>query len=168
LVEREDRGALAQLRRGLGKPPGSCAAMYPYVVPWLRTDCPPWEQDAHYLVASLFASHADHSDHFRSMGETMRRVGAASGDDASTERRFVALLNASGDELPDHLRHAVALAKSKGVSVNYERLCKDIMNWNSDFRNVQKAWAADFWAQKITTTVAEDKSSTAEKVQEAQ
>ena len=35
LRDREDRGALAALRRGLGQPPGSAVEMYRYVVPWL-------------------------------------------------------------------------------------------------------------------------------------
>lgn len=33
LVAREDRAALAALRRGLGKPPGTVAEMYPLVEP---------------------------------------------------------------------------------------------------------------------------------------
>ena len=35
---KENRGALAALRRGLGRPPGTAPEMYPYVVPWLPED----------------------------------------------------------------------------------------------------------------------------------
>ena len=55
---REDRGALASLRRGLGRPPGTVADMYRYVVRWLPDDAPRWREDAYYLIAALFAYHA--------------------------------------------------------------------------------------------------------------
>ena len=55
LAEREERGALAALRRGLGQPPGTVAAIFPYVVPWLPQDPAPWEEAAYYLIAALFA-----------------------------------------------------------------------------------------------------------------
>ena len=35
LAKRDDRGALAALRHGLGQPPGTAAEMHPYVVQFL-------------------------------------------------------------------------------------------------------------------------------------
>ena len=51
----DDPGAMASLRRGLGKPPGHAHEMHRYVLPWLSEDAPPWEEEPLYLTASFFA-----------------------------------------------------------------------------------------------------------------
>src|SRR4051794_39711919 len=56
-VEREDRAPLAALRRGIGKTPGEAAEMHRYVVPFLPRESRWGEDDAHYLIAALFALH---------------------------------------------------------------------------------------------------------------
>ena len=144
LSERDDRAALAQLRRGLGKPPGTVAAMHRYVVPWLPKNAPGHAQDSHYLIASLYALHPRHSPDMRSLGQSLRRLAAGEGGD-STERRFTALLNAHADALPDHLRHAVALARSSDVPINYSELLEATQYWTADKRPIQRRWARDFW-----------------------
>src|SRR5690242_10106207 len=50
-------GALAALRRGLGKSPGTVAEMYPYVVQYLPQQASRRVEDAYFLIASLFAWH---------------------------------------------------------------------------------------------------------------
>lgn len=147
LAQREDRGALAHLRRGLGKPPGTAPETYPYVVPWLPADRPD-RHEAYFLVASLFASHPEHSDDSPSLGDTFRRIGQSSeGAMAGAERRFVALLNAHRDEVPVHFRHAVAQARSEGIPVNYDALLRDTNDWGAEDRRVQRRWAGDFWQE---------------------
>jgi len=146
LAEREDRGALARLRRGLGKEPGTCVEMCPYVFPWVSPNASTAEQNAYFLVASLFALHPNHESEAKSLGQTLRRVDQADGDAGKgIERRFVALLNARAEDLPGHLRHAVALAKSKSVPVNYALLHQHIRHWGHRDRWVQRKWAHDFW-----------------------
>ncbi|MFO7959069.1 MAG: type I-E CRISPR-associated protein Cse2/CasB [Candidatus Brocadiia bacterium] len=144
LRKREDRGALAALRRGLGKPPGTVAEMHPIVVPRLPAGLSHREEDLYYLVSSLFAYHQQAGD-IGNLGETFRRVRSATDSD-SVEKRFVALLNCHVDDLPDHLRHAVSLAESKEVPVNYRRLLKDLGYWDHPDRFVQRQWARSFWA----------------------
>ena len=56
---RENRGALAALRRGLGQTPGTVPAMYPYIVRWLPVEPAVQYEAALYLVACLFAYHAE-------------------------------------------------------------------------------------------------------------
>jgi CRISPR system Cascade subunit CasB len=151
LVERGDRGSLAALRRGLGKRPGESPEMYPHV---MRFEPKPWEEESYFLVASLFAlwhqgslSGAIGSTR-GSIGESFRRVQDQS-DSESIERRFVALLNAHREDLPEHLRHAVSLMRSAKhpVSINWDRLLGDLRNWDDERRNVQRRWARDFWGQ---------------------
>ena len=66
LKRTDDRAALAHLRSGLGKPPGTAALMHPYVGRYLqvspRSDgrLAPWDErsnDILYIVAALFALH---------------------------------------------------------------------------------------------------------------
>jgi len=144
LHKRDDRGALAALRRGLGEPPGSVPAMYRYVVPFLPDDCPPWEEEAYYLVAALFAYHpkkggkGNMGDHFAAARDPQR-------DDTAIERRFTALLAAHPEDLPHYLRQAVAFLKSKEVSINWHQMIRDVQNWGHPAGYVQKAWARYFW-----------------------
>ena len=146
----EDRGALAALRRGLGKPPGTAVEMHRYVLPRLPADLPPWEEDAYYLVAALFASHPGRGE-VGNMGDTFRRmVDPAAGD--SIERRFVALLKCHPEDLDKHLRQAVSLAKAKEVPVNYRRLLHDIKLWGHPDGIVQRQWAEEFWAGRAASS----------------
>ena len=151
LAGRDDRAALAALRRGLGKPPGSAAEMHRYVVPWLGQHSPPWQDDCLYMVAALFAHHpanwqaADESE-LRNFGASFAVLQRKPDSSESVEKRFVALLNCHRDELFPHLRHAVSILKSKEVRVDWLRLLKDIRSWDSESRYVQRAWSKAFWA----------------------
>jgi CRISPR system Cascade subunit CasB len=147
LRERDDRGALAALRRGLGEPPGSVPATYRYVVPRLPEDCPPWKEDAYYLVAALFAYHpkkggtGNMGDHFAAARDRQR-------DDTAIERRFTALLAAHREDLPHYLRQVVAFLKSNEVPVNWHQLIRDVQNWGHPAGYVQKDWARAFWRRR--------------------
>jgi len=158
LRDRGDRGALAALRRGLQRAPGEDPATYPYVVPWLPKEAGRWEEDAAYLVASLFASHSDVGG-FGTLGAAFGRLAAASNRE-SVERRFVALLSADAEDLPKHLRHAVSLLRAGEVSVAWERLLTDILHWGHESGYVQRRWAKDFWGfikeEQVTDTEASE------------
>ncbi len=145
LAERQDRAALAALRRGLGKPPGTVPDMYPYVVPWLPADLYRSEEAAYYLVAALFAFHPSHTDQ-GNMGDHMA-AARDEGNNDSLERRFVALLSAHPDDLPDYLRQAVSFLRSKEIPINWERLFRDLKLWGHPERGdqIRKQWAASFW-----------------------
>ncbi|MDP8226010.1 MAG: type I-E CRISPR-associated protein Cse2/CasB [Candidatus Lernaella stagnicola] len=149
LHEAKNRGPLAALRRGLGKRPGTVPETYRYVVPFVG-GLSKSDEDCFYLVASLFASHptANAQGNF---GATMRQVYDKQNNSESSERRFVALLNAHVEELPDRLRQAVALAKSNDASVDWSQLLKDLRHWTHESRYVQQNWARSFWGQPQKT-----------------
>jgi len=147
---RDDRAALAALRRGLGQPPGSVADMYRYVVPWLPDDAP-WLEHAYYLVAALFAYHPDSSP-ARNMGDHFARTRDPQGDDTAIERRFTALLAAHPDDLDVYLRQAVSFLKSKEIPINWHQLLPDLLAWDHPERYVQKAWAHAFWGRTAQET----------------
>jgi CRISPR system Cascade subunit CasB len=143
---RDDRGALAALRRGLGQSPGTVAGMYRYVVPWLPDDVPSWLEDAYYLVAALFAYHPD-AGGAGNMGDHFARARGPQGDDTAIERRFTALLAAHPDDLGFYLRQAVSFLKSKEVPVNWHQLLSDVLGWGHPGRYVQRRWASAFWGR---------------------
>jgi CRISPR system Cascade subunit CasB len=166
LAEREDRAALAHLRRGLGKPPGTAPDMFPLIVPWTHT-MPDWNADVYYLVAALFGAHPTNTEE-GNFGDTCRIVHASrrtergAGDEEgvdSLERRFVALLNAHPDDLQWHLRHAVDLAAGEEVPVNWAQLLYDLCYWTHPDRFVQRKWANSYWSGGRSNESTEDHSA---------
>lgn len=141
----KDRGPLAALRRGLGKPPGTAPEMHSFVVPWLPKQAGSLIQDEpYYLVAALFALHPKHGPN-RSFGASMRGLGTemASG---GAERYFRALLAAAREDLPEHLRRCVSLLKANEVVVDWAQLLRHLRAWDAPDGWVQRRWARDFWA----------------------
>jgi CRISPR system Cascade subunit CasB len=144
LRDTNDRAALARLRRGLGRPPGTVAETFPLVQPWLPDNMQSRRENAFYLVASLFASHPEPGG-AGNLGAAFARL-AAQRDSASIEQRFVALLNCHEDDLADHLRHAVSLLAASDVPVNWRQLLADVQHWGHPSRSVQRRWARSYWA----------------------
>ena len=171
LVKEQDRGALAALRRGLGKPPGTAREMDRHVLPYLPPEsglpASPREkrEDAYYLVGALFAYWHQGKDTVgtnppANMGaslydmvkqdvaaDTSNRKPEDKWKDAErrTEKRLVTLLNCHQDDLPDHLRHTIGLLKSKEIPINWLQLLNDVQNWQRESRDVQRRWARQFW-----------------------
>jgi CRISPR type I-E-associated protein CasB/Cse2 len=143
---REDRGALAALRRGLGQPPGTVADMYRYVVPWLPASARPREEAVYYLVAALFGSHPAEGG-TGNMGEHFARTCESGSDNTAIERRFTALLAAHPDDLGTYLRQAISFLRSKDVPVEWHQLFQDLQRWGYDNRPVQRKWAGAFWGR---------------------
>lgn len=139
---RKDRGALAKLKRGLGKSMGD-VEMYPYVVPFLPTEYTN-KHHLYFLIATLFGLHPDATNvRNQSMGSVFLQLGKPEND--SLQKRFKALLNAEEEDLQHHLRQAVSLAKNKNVPIDYHRLFKDLLGWTHPDRHVQLQWAKDYW-----------------------
>lgn len=167
LVDREDRGALAALRRGLGKEPGTVAEMHPLVLPWVPADASDWQANRWYLVASLFAVHQRNvrpaEGRSRNLGWSFAQLRQKT-DSASVERRFVAMLNGDAEDLPQHLRHAVSLLGSHEVGIDFAQLLRDLRYWDADSRRVQRNWARSFWggAQPAEAAGAEPAAATVE------
>jgi len=157
LADRQDRAALAALRRGLGKGPGETAEPYLYVGRFLPEE--PWREAAFLLTAALFALHPlpwpGATDPRRSnLGGSLARLSRNVESD-SVERRVVALLNSHSDDLPDHLRRIVALLKTHDIPVDWAQLLHDVQGWDWPSRSVQRAWARSFWADPGTADETE-------------
>lgn len=159
-----NRAALAALRRGLGKEPGEVPQMFPYVVPVLE-GVPLRDEWAYFLVASLFGMYPgpftrDGNRDNHNLGASFRAVSDLTGS-GSIEGRFVALLNARRDDLPEHLRFAVALCESARSRVDWAQLLHDVLAWDSASRRTQREWARSFWAgrESIASDGTDDSTS---------
>lgn len=156
LKEREDRGALAALRRGLGKEPGTVPEMYRHVEPYLQ-GASKLQTEAAYLVASLFGLHPvvwdPTGDHPRntSFGWSLRHIrfrGEGSNEEnEGVARRFLATLACHLPALPTHLRQLLTLLHSRWdtTPMDWERLYWDVADWEDLDRKVQRRWAEAFW-----------------------
>jgi len=135
----EDRGALADLRSGLGKEPGEMARVHKHVVPFLPENN--YNDRWYYVAATLFGLFPKHRKG-NSLGAAFRPLRSKSD---SMEARFVALLNAHPDDLDDHLRHAVSLLKSNEQPLDWFRLLEDLFQWDHPEGRIQLKWARDFY-----------------------
>ncbi len=142
LKREENRAAMANLRRGLGKPMGTTIEMYPYIGKFLSREPNYRREKALHLVGSLFGFYWKAENTKGNFGYSMRELKQES---ESIEKRFVALLNANYEDLDQHLRQAVSLLKSNDKPINWEQLFEDIVYWESDNRRVQYRWARGFW-----------------------
>lgn len=148
----EERGALAALRRGLGKAPGTAMEMYPYVVPFTK-GLNRRQEDAFYVVGALFGLYPSRSWRrgeeepftYLNLGASLRRAGAE-----GVERRFIALLNCHAEDLPNHLRQTVSLLESKDIPIEWAQLLDDVLRWDFD-DNVRRNWARAFWVADSQT-----------------
>jgi CRISPR system Cascade subunit CasB len=147
---KEDRGALADLRSGLGKEPGEMARVHKHVAPYLPEKN--YNDRSYYLVATLFGAFPQHRGG-RSLGTAFRPLKTKSD---SMEARFVALLNAHPDDLDDHLRHAVSLLKANEQPLDWFRLFQDLLQWDRPEGPIQLKWARDFYKTDSDSTVKEE------------
>jgi CRISPR system Cascade subunit CasB len=152
-----DKAAMANLRRGLGKPAGTVYEMDRYVLPFLSESTGNKREAAYYTIASLFAFWHQGKDKPEStngnLGSSLKRLVETevknNGNREDTEKRLekylIAILNANYEDLPDHLRRIVSLLKSKDIPLNWAQLLYDIQHWDTDDRWIQHQWAEGFW-----------------------
>lgn len=175
-LARLDRGPLAELRRSLNDAPGNTAhflerEIYAAEVAYL-------ERRALYLTAGLYAlierPHDDETEEQvaarsaregKSLGHLLGALYREQGQRPSTEKRFLALLDADEAALPYQLRQAVALLKGSDVKPDWAQLLRDVSGWHHEDRgdDIRRRWARDFYraALPTPTTASNDDDSQA-------
>lgn len=139
-----DSKARAVLRRSLAFDPGQHIPVFPYVEPFLKGEESGWRRDMHYLVAALWAAHWREGRTGAAL--PLARACAAhqiKSGSASTERRFISLLDADREQLPHRLRQMVALLGEQPI--DFEALLHDLLQWNRDDKGTQNSWARNFY-----------------------
>lgn len=160
-MNNRDSRVRAVLRRSLAFDPGTFPAAYPYVEPFLKEDASVWQRQVHYLVAALWASHwkVQRNGGIQPIGKAAALHQLASGS-ASTERRFITLLDADADELPYRLRQMIALLKEQAIDFN--ALLSDLLRWRSPDKRTQNRWARQFYRTLHKDTDLPEESETEE------
>jgi CRISPR type I-E-associated protein CasB/Cse2 len=148
LHEDKDRQALAAFRRSLSRPPGTDLGPYRYLGSFVSEGISPSAEKRFCLIAGLYslAPSKPHAGSGTSLGATFAAYCAdKAGATKGVERRLTGLLNAHQDDLPVHMRHAVALLSRSEQSIDWIQLMNDLAQWERPDRSVQRRWARDFW-----------------------
>jgi CRISPR type I-E-associated protein CasB/Cse2 len=143
---REDRGVLADLRRGFSEDTQQRA--WPHIAKFcdLRKER---ERKIVQLVSAGFAIHKDFAK-TGNMGDVMRKIAMGDGNVidglSSYESRFRRLLSApNAEELCEFLPGIIKTAEAKGVGINFFQLYKDLWYWSE---RTKVDWAAAYWGTK--------------------
>lgn len=154
LADGNNRGAMADLRRGLAGQPGTEPAMFPYVAPWVPDNLRnTWREKVYYLVAAQFAYYQAGSGagaRLRTdegnLGKHCQTLVLKEKQSGSFEMRFTSLLNAHPEDLPTYLKQVISLLRSNEIAINWHQLLHDLLSWNSESRYIQRQWANSYWA----------------------
>ena len=143
-LNEQDSRAKSVLRRSLAFDPGQHIPAFPYVEPFLKGTEEGWRRQMHYLVAGLWAAHQREG----SAGPTLSLARACAAHQlksgsASTERRFINLLDADREQLSHRLRQMVALLGEQPI--DFQMLLNGLLHWSRDDKRVQNSWARDFY-----------------------
>lgn len=156
-LSEKDTRVRAVLRRSLAFDPGQFVPACPYVEPFVKDEDSSWRREMLYLVAGLWAVQwrEGQTGQRISLGKACAAYQMASGS-TSTERRFIALLDADRDQLPHRLRQMIALLKEQPI--DFDGLLTGLLYWNDDQKRTQNAWARDFYRNMNQETETEPAS----------
>ncbi|SDB89690.1 CRISPR system Cascade subunit CasB [Raineyella antarctica] len=155
------RAQLAQLRRGVGKEPGSVPEIWDLTLDGLdgagQGQAATPEENAVHIALTMFSVHQQAKPMLMHtstpFGQAVRRL--ASTLESSSEdvhegpvyRRFTQLATAASlDELTHHARALVTQMRSADVGFDYGRFADDLVAFQDPRRvsEVQRRWARDF------------------------
>jgi len=159
-LDKQDRGAMAALRHSLAFEPGHDPKAFPYVERFVGRDVhvDDARRRAMYASAGLFALHpllVQERSLAAAFGELVRRRVAGGREQdknrPSTERRFLALLEADSDGLMVHLRQAVHLLVAEKLGFDHTGLLLDLCDLLGDRTpperrdRIRRDWAHQFY-----------------------
>ena len=143
-ARREDRGLMADLRRGLSK--ATASRSWPYIAQWcnLKNDR---QRTIFQTVAASFAFNPNTTSE-GNMGTTMRQLATGDGREAdglkTFEARFRRFLSCDTfSEVCERLPTVIRTTRAKGVVINHEELFKDLHYWGD---RVKIRWAHAYWS----------------------
>lgn len=155
-----DAGALAALRRGVGRSLEESPDSWPYVL--MVTGTRRWREPAAHLTLGLFALHHQSkaagslSKEGSSLGKAAWALkssrGVSGASEQGIERRLrAALASETIDALGVHLRGLVTLLRGAEVPLDYPRLYRELCAWLSPDRRqrVCLGWARDYFATAL-------------------
>lgn len=168
--EPQRRADLANLRRGIGHPPGELPELWPILLDGLPEDMrgdrdePTREEWAIYTSLTMFALHQQGRDikrepmHEKQVGlgyAAWKLTGGKEEERDRIARRFNLVALADGmEEMNHYLRGFVQLLRAKNIALDYAMLARDLYRYQFEdlAADVRLKWGQDFY------TVAKDTS----------
>ena len=147
-ARREDRGYVAELRRGLSADTDHRA--WKHIAPW----CDLTNDRQRHICTTVMAGYASHQDHKTAgnMGETLRQIatgGQGQGGLESFEARLRRILTCrSAQEACVLVAPLIRAAANKGVPIDFVQLYTDLTFWGD---RVKVRWASSYWSPTETT-----------------
>jgi CRISPR system Cascade subunit CasB len=169
------RAALAQLRRGVGRPVGEVPEILELIVnpdgPPVWSDTPTRDEVAIHTALTLYAVHQQsqsapmHTPRV-TFGSALGALRYADGqENPGVIRRFQAM-GTAGDlaELVHHARTLVTLLRSAGRPFDYGRFAEDLVFYQTPWRTdtVRLRWGRDFYRVAAPTPTTPSTSATEE------
>lgn len=146
-----DAGGRARLKRNAGRTLAEAHGVHRVFFQALPYEVSQWQQEDYFLIATLFPL-VEYTPGTGDLGDTLRTVRrlrstVSEGQQNSLDRRFQNLLDSDREQLPFRLRQAVRLvaAHRESVTLNWQRLLLDILQWESPNRTVQLRWARHYF-----------------------
>ena len=171
-LEREmtySKATLAQLRRGLGKTPGSIPDIWGITIEGIPDGFislgskPSKGEWAVHIALTLFAMHQqgvekkmNSNEREDSLGGALRKLIKSEDDEIRIKRRFDALATSGSiEELSNHLRGLVQLLKGDGIPLNYGKLAEEIFLYQMPTveDSIRLKWGRDFYKYRKKTDV---------------
>jgi CRISPR type I-E-associated protein CasB/Cse2 len=138
-----DAGQKARLKRDAGKDLSEARSLglFYRLLPF---GAPTEKESAYFLAATLFPL-AD-AGQSGCLGDALRRARDPDPKkNKGLDRRIEILLDSDASQLAFRLRQAVRFLKSNRIPINWQELTEDVLNWNSQYRTVQKKWARAYF-----------------------
>jgi CRISPR system Cascade subunit CasB len=159
--ESQAKALLANLRRGIGKPPGSVVELWGVTFEGMPESFwgkgkPSKEEWAIHTVLTLFALHQQGKDLKKKpmhqegerLGKAARRLVSSEEDEARIKRRLDAIATSQSiEELSNHMRGFIQLLKAKDVPLDYQALAEDLFKFQMPDAqdSVRLRWGQDFY-----------------------
>lgn len=164
-AELPDGSDLADLRRGIGKPPGAVPQMWRYYTTLTPEGQMTRGLVAEHLALTLFAFHQQSRPrlaHVQGVGLgtailALRNSGKFS--EQAVDRRFGAAATATSiDEVGVHLRGLVAQLRPLDQPIDYTQLMQDLRGWQNPewLSRVRRRWGSQYFAPRTSPADAHD------------
>lgn len=157
-----DAGSRARLKRCAGKTLDEANSALGLFYGLLQHLGVPTYQEGHYWMIATLYPHGDAAAS-GNFGAALRRARSAQYR-KGLDRRVEALLDADVAQLPYRLGQAVRFLHAQRVSINWQGLLTDILQWEHPNRFVQKEWARAYYA--LPADQLEQKASKDKNLQE--
>lgn len=104
-----------------------------------------WASKVPYIIAMLFSLNPSNGGK-GDFGNSIKRLYSLQ-KTGGAEKRFLRLLDSQGDGLIENLRSLVRLCKDKRVSINWENLYFDLIDWENTSKKIPIKWAISFYSE---------------------